>query len=429
MITNERQYRLTRAQAQKFRSALDTYDPLQLVKEGLDPIVVDAQRRGVEQQLRELEHAISQYEALRSGDMTEFLAHSALEIGEVLVQGRVAQGLTQRDLAVRLGMPEQQVQRYEQERYQTANLGRIAEVAQALQLAMVAEWRVTQGFGERSPSRIAKFDPKRLPVRQMRKRGWLSEIELRDDPTKHSDHELAAVFVSEAVGGTSLASLHRQNLKLAVKADPYSLLAWKARVLQKARLLRERASNAQPIDPILIKKLVRLSQHADGVVDAVKLLRGIGILVVFEEHLPAMYLDGAALLLDNSTPVIGMTLRHDRLDNFWFVLLHELGHNALQRDSGLQDGFFDDDSIPSAERFESEADEFAIGALISEEIWKNSFVRFSKSRDQVVEFASRLGVGASVVAGRIRNERRDYSIFSDLVGVGEVKRRIAEAQL
>jgi HTH-type transcriptional regulator/antitoxin HigA len=322
-------------------------------------------------------------------------------------------------------MKEQQVQRYEQERYQTANLGRLAEVAAALRLAVAAECRVDERFERPAES---SFDPRRLPVRQMRKRGWLNNVELEGEG-QHTDFELAAAFVVQATGGQQLTALHRQNLNLAAKADPYALLAWKARVLQKARLVRDRLGPPRNIDPIFLRKLVRLSLSPDGIVEAVKLLRGIGVIVVFEEHLPSTYLDGAALLLDGAVPVVAMTLRHDRLDNFWFVLFHELGHIVRHRDSGLQDGFFDDDAVPAIAQLEAEASEFALSALIPDEIWRGSFVRFTKSREQVIEFSSRIGIGVSVVAGRIRGERSDYSLFSDLVGVGEVRKRIVGAGL
>ncbi len=53
-----------------------------------------------------------------------------------------------------------------------------------------------------------------------------------------------------------------------------------------------------------------------------------GIHLILVSHLPKTYLDGAAMLMPNGTPVIGLTLRHDRVDNFWFTLLHELAHVA-----------------------------------------------------------------------------------------------------
>lgn len=425
MITNDRQYRVTRAQVQRFRSALDGYDPVALVGEGLDPVVVEAQRRGLEQQLRELERAVLKYEALLAREQHTFVASSLSEIGAALIEARVAQSLTQRELAERLGMREQQVQRYEQERYQTANLGRLAEVAAALNLAVSVECRSDESV-DVAPA--AAFDARKLPVRQMKKRGWLQRVQL-EGHANPSDFDLAAAFVAQATGGRQLTSLHKQNLKLAGKADPYALLAWKARVLERARSLRDGLGAPKNIDPIFVRKLVSLSRTADGVVEAVNLLRTAGVIVVFEEHLPSTYLDGAALLLDGVVAVVALTLRHDRLDNFWFVLLHELGHVVCHRNSGLQDGFFDDDSMPSVEGLEAEADGFALNALIPEEVWRTSFVRFTRSRDEVVNFSIRIGVGASVVAGRIRNERHDYSLFSDLVGVGEVRKRIRDAGL
>jgi len=425
MITNDRQYRITRAQFQWFKTALDSYDPLELVKQGLDPLIIEAQRNGLEQQLRELERSIQKYESLRSSEKQNFAANSVSALGDTLIEARVAQGLTQHELALKLGMREQQIQRYEQERYQTANLNRIGLIAQALRLTVNIEAHIFENSDEFSG---LQFDPRKLPVREMKKRGWLDNVEI-ENAARPADFELAGAFIAQCTGGNQLTAMHRQNLKLGAKADPYAILAWKARVLQKARAVRNMLGSSKNIDPIFIKKLVSLSTTPDGIIEAISRLRNIGVIVVFESHLKSTYLDGAALLLDNTTPVIAMTLRHDRLDNFWFVLLHELGHIVRHRESGLQDGFFDDDSVPAIAQLENEADEFASGALIPDEIWKSSFVRFTKSRDQVLEFASRVGVGASVVAGRIRSERNDYSLFSDLVGTSEVKKRIFEANL
>ncbi len=157
------------------------------------------------------------------------------------------------------------------------------------------------------------------------------------------------------------------------------------------------------------------------------MLRERGIALVFEEHLPKTHLDGAALLLDDSIPVIGMTMRYNRLDNFWFVLLHECAHILLHLEKGLKDGFFDDERAPAIAEVEKEADAYALNALIPNEIWKHSLVRFTSSRKQVIEFAKRARVGVAVVAGRIQRERNDYSLFPDLVGQGEPKKLISAA--
>ena len=74
--------------------------------------------------------------------------------------------------------------------------------------------------------------------------------------------------------------------------------------------------------------LARLSVHADGPARVAKVLRSFGIVFVVLEHLPGTYLDGAALRRSDGVPVIAITLRYDRLDNFWFTLIHEFCHVA-----------------------------------------------------------------------------------------------------
>src|SRR5262249_4510109 len=138
MITNERQYRITKSQAERFRAALRDFNEIDLVKQGVDPVIIAAQRASIEQQLTELEKDIAYYESLRSGRVKRLFPSKITDIGENLIEARISQGLSQKSLAERLGMKEQQVQRYEQERYLSANLIRVAEVAEALQLDLFA---------------------------------------------------------------------------------------------------------------------------------------------------------------------------------------------------------------------------------------------------------------------------------------------------
>src|SRR3546814_17718699 len=74
------------------------------------------------------------------------------------------------------------------------------------------------------------------------------------------------------------------------------------------------------------------------------MLNSAGVRVVVERHLPKTYLDGAAMLLDGKDAIIALTLRHDRLDNFWFVLFHELGRIVRHRNRVLEYGFCDEES-------------------------------------------------------------------------------------
>lgn len=129
MIANERQYRITTTQAEKFAQAIADLDARPL--EG-DPRMHEMMRAGMAEQLAELRAELDEYEALRDGRVT-VLEHVTLDrLGESLIQARIAAGLTQRALAARLNLPEQEIQRYEQSRYEAAGLRRLLDIARAL---------------------------------------------------------------------------------------------------------------------------------------------------------------------------------------------------------------------------------------------------------------------------------------------------------
>lgn len=434
MITNERQHRITKSQVEKFREALVEFNEIELAKQGLDPKIIMAQRAALEAQLAELQDEITEYENLRSGRVTRLFPDGVSDIGEKLIEARIAKGFSQKMLAERLGMKEQQVQRYEQERYLTANLTRVAEVAEALQLNLFAyfEARTSTTSDKIAPNLkgVAEFDPAKLPLKEMKKRGWLDHLPIRPGLPHFTELDLASAFISQALQGQSPVSLQKQRVRAGSQHDPYALLAWKAQILTKARRL---AGGLKPPFPAIndgaIRQIVQLSAAPDGPAVVVDLLKAYGIILVFEEHLSSTHLDGAAMLLNDSIPVIGMTLRFNRLDNFWFVLLHEIAHIMLHREQGLRDAFFDEDeenSMPEG-KLEEEADEFAKSAFLSDEVWNRSFVRFTASPQQVQQFALERKVGVAIVAGRIRRERRDYRLFSDLVGQGTVRKVLIKA--
>ena len=140
--------------------------------------------------------------------------------------------------------------------------------------------------------------------------------------------------------------------------------------------------------------------------------------MIIERHLTGTYLDGAALLLAPDHPVIGMTLRYDRLDNFWFCLMHELAHIRfhLKRNG---EAFFDDLAdldIKKVDASEKEADEIAREALVPGVVWKRSAASTVRSSDAAVSLARQLHVDPAVVAGRIRYESKDFRVLSSLIG-------------
>ena len=85
--------------------------------------------------------------------------------------------------------------------------------------------------------------------------------------------------------------------------------------------------------------------------------------------------------------------------------------------------FFDEDSPVGEDALELEADQFALDQLIPQDAWNLCLSRFALSPEAVQMDAKKLGVHESIIAGRIRREREDYTILNDLIGQGEVRRQ------
>jgi HTH-type transcriptional regulator/antitoxin HigA len=129
MITNQRQYLNTQAQAERFRQALAAPDA-----EGLHPKAAKAMRDGLRSQLEDLETELAEYDALRQGRVATLEAESIVAIGEALIKARIVRNLTQKELAERLSLAEQQIQRYEATQYRGVAAERLQQVADALEL-------------------------------------------------------------------------------------------------------------------------------------------------------------------------------------------------------------------------------------------------------------------------------------------------------
>lgn len=135
MITNERQYRMTKATAERFERAIAAENGPGT--EHIHPRLRQAMREGLQSQLDDLRADLAAYEALRSGQVGEISIESLAELPQALIQARIAARLSQKHLAERLGIREQQVQHYEATRYASASFRRIQEVAAVLGVRIV----------------------------------------------------------------------------------------------------------------------------------------------------------------------------------------------------------------------------------------------------------------------------------------------------
>ena len=277
---------------------------------------------------------------------------------------------------------------------------------------------------EQDEDEEADIDWDRFPIKQMIAWGWITA-----PASQVRSEEILRPFFA-AVGDLKPQAIlcrSSSHVRAARSMDDYSLAAWSARVLAKASLSPPVVQYEPGIlsDEFLCK-VAQLSVSDTGPLLARDFLKEHGIQLVVERHLPRTYLDGAIIMTNKLRPVIGLTLRYDRIDNFWFTLMHELAHLALHLDSE-SDIFYDDLDIEAEDDpREREANKPAGEALIPYDAWENSPASRLRSPQAAEHLAKQLNIHPAIVAGRMQHEFKAYQLLRNLVGNRKVRRLFPE---
>ena len=167
--------------------------------------------------------------------------------------------------------------------------------------------------------------------------------------------------------------------------------------------------------------ITKYTQSDEGIVAILKDLKKIGIKFFVQSHLSKTYLDGACFL-DSDNPVIVYTARHDRIDNFWYALVHEIAHVLLHLSSDVDGCFLDDLDKKDVNGLELEADEMAEKILKVEEVIKLSapFRNYFSSHN-LQEISNELKLEPSLVLGILQ-----YRGYVDYRKLNKYKRKVSE---
>jgi HTH-type transcriptional regulator/antitoxin HigA len=267
----------------------------------------------------------------------------------------------------------------------------------------------------------------RFPIREMVARGWIKE---KVTDVRRQAKDVMHRFFAPLGKGWAPDALYKQThfyLRSARQMDFYALAAWNARVSLRA-LQTPPSVKFEPraLTSEFMHELAHLSTLNDGPRHAIEYLDRIGVSLIVEPQLPETYIDGAAILAGPDQPIVALTIRYDRIDNFWFVLMHELIHISRHLNSDLT-AFYDDlDVEDNTNVQEQEADQLAGEALIPEEAWKGSPASKLRTPEAAQHLANRLRIHPAIVAGRIRHQRKSYRVLNRLVGQGQVRRLFSE---
>ena len=258
-------------------------------------------------------------------------------------------------------------------------------------------------------------------VREMSNRGYFGKQSL----TSTNRKELVKQFFTAVGSPLQLQGMLRQSsYRSAPTTDKRALAAWAWRVLEKARKVKTPVKYKNGVVTLsFMQKIAKLSIEEDSPLLVQKYLKEHGIILVIEPFFAKTRLDGAVLLMNKGNPIIGLTLRRDRLDNFWFTLMHELAHIALhynQEISLFYDELEDVKGLDIGAK-EKEADNFAGESLVPASKWEVSPARLIPSFMAADSLAKELGVHVAIVAGKIRYEGSKYFYLNSIVGQAKVR--------
>jgi HTH-type transcriptional regulator/antitoxin HigA len=251
-----------------------------------------------------------------------------------------------------------------------------------------------------------------LPVSDMIKRGWIKAKDVRD--TKAVQPELMRFFRVNRIEDIEILPHAAKKTNFNMNATP-SQVAWLYRVKQIAeQMLVGRYSQEGILSAISkMKSLLSAPEEARKVP---KILAESGIRFVLVEALPSSKIDGVCFWLNDNSPVIALSMRFDRIDNFWFVLRHELEH--VRHRHGLEKIMLDTDmegdgnEITDDERIANNAAaEFCVPQKMMDAFIarKNPFFREA----DIVAFSRMIKVHPGIIAGQLRHKTGRYDRFSN----------------
>lgn len=331
--------------------------------------------------------------------------------GRILRQELEARGWTQRDLAAILGRPEQAISEIisgskqitpETSLELSQAFGTSPEFWNNLEANYRLELARTQAQGDVIARRSRLYAE--LPLREMANRGWLTLRESVDELESEVAGCLGAPLLPEP---PRLAARLRGSAAHAPLT--YAQLAWlrRAEALARGQTITGtwRADNLDP----LVHELASHMRGIDDVANVPDTLARWGVRLVFLRHLTRTNLDGAAFWIEND-PAVALTLRHDRVDSFWFTLMHELAHLAEGPSAAyldqLEDGGEDETEPPPADSYEEAANRLASYWLLEPQAFYDFVTRTAPrfSRASIEAFAASQGRHPGIVLGRLQRE-------------------------
>jgi HTH-type transcriptional regulator/antitoxin HigA len=253
-----------------------------------------------------------------------------------------------------------------------------------------------------------------LPVADMIARGWLKGVD--DLWDSRLNESLCLFFGVPTIDDIEVLPHAAKKTDVMGEATP-AQMAWLYRVKQLSQKMLVRKYSASATANA-VRELRALLVSPEGARKVPRILSDHGIRYVIVESLPSAKIDGVCFWLDEKSPVIGMTLRFDRIDNFWFVLRHELEHviqqhgkSAVMLDVNLEgERAGTGPHVPEEERIANNAAaEFCVPQTQLKKFIQVKSPFFAE-RD-IRGFAATYKIHPGIVAGQLQRKTERFDLF------------------
>ncbi len=357
--------------------------------------------------------------------MNRVVSVEAFPPGDVIKRELDARGWKQDDLAKILGRTRQTVNRLIQGR--TAITPEMAHELAAAFGTSAKLWMNLQTSYELSRAAKDGRDIKRraeiysvFPIRELVKRHWINET----SSIEELESELCIFKGVDTVFDVPPIAVAAKKSDYSKTTEPQ--LLWFCKAFKQAQHVTAHKYDDSKFDDC-IRKLRSLAAYPEDIERVPKVLAESGIRLVIVKHLKGTRIDGAAFWLDKHSPSIALSLRYDRIDNFWFTLFHELIHIKYRDESPVDEDV--EKSLDGISDMESRANREAANLLVD----KNKLDRFvmrthpKYSADKVVRFAHARGVHPGIVVGQLHRRELDYKYLRRFLV--SIRHRVVETAL
>lgn len=194
-----------------------------------------------------------------------------------------------------------------------------------------------------------------------------------------------------------------------LQVDEKNMFAWSSIATYEAAEQESNKFYSENIDKLCIQLNEVFYKNENTLENTKIVLNQFGIKFITIPKLEKTPIDGYSFW-SGDNPAIALTLRHSRIDNFAFTLMHEIGHIALHLSNDKKSEFIDFYRGKSESLAEKEADEFAQTKLISTEIWNEIIEKhIPLNDDKIINLSSCYSINPAILFGRACYEMGAYA--------------------